>query len=397
MNFLDFINQLAPQSIVDILAYVHITPAHFIVLSMLIILLSVKNILKPYLRKILKLKFYRLRANVFYRLLFLRFDTLANPFMRLIDFIILHQISRLFIGHYVFNYFIFFGYLFFFIWCSYQISKFIIHLNLAMKILKKRVNRRRMFYHLYLNTAKVIIAIIAIIATLSKFGVDLSTLLTSLGVGGAILAFSAKNTLTNFFDSIILITEDAFRQGDWIETKDISGSVAEPGLLSTKIRTFDNALVTIPNSILAHEYIKNWTVREFGRRIKFDLRLEFSSDTAEIENVINQIRAMLLAHPKIVDKKQIKKFIKKTRKKYQDEDIYNIEDKYGIKRNYLVYFHKIDRYSMNILIYAFCASTDWEDWLKVKEEVLKKVLNIVKASKLDLAYPTQNINIQKFD
>ena len=210
-----------------------------------------------------------------------------------------------------------------------------------------------------------------------------------------LIGFTAKDTLTNFFDSIRLVSEQAFSLGDWIETKDVEGFVVEIGLAATRVRTFDNALVTIPNSRLANSAIHNWSARLVGRRIKFNLRLKYTYDTAELTRVLEAIRDMLEHHPDIVNDTRLRHLIQN--KRTFETGLFNIEDKYGVKKTLLVYLDTIDTYSMNLLIYAFSESVHWEKWLSVKQDVLKQIIEIVRDSKLELAVPQEEIRLEKLE
>ena len=278
--------------------------------------------------------------------------------------------------------------LFILLWLFYEIVKFLIYATLRKRI-KMQQEVRRELLNLFLNITKIAILIFAFIAILSKFGVDITALITSLGIGGVIVGFSAKDTLINFFDSIRLISEDAFRQGDWVQTRDIEGFVTELGLTSTKIRTFDNAMVTIPNSKIANDYIKNWSKRVIGRRIKFHIPIKYTNNTREIERVIYEVYEMLHAHQDIVNLNKIRYLIRM--KKTYDDGLFNIEDKYGVRRTLLVYLDEMGEYSMNILVYAFSISVNWEEWLRVKQDVIKRIIEIIDSSDLEFAYPTKEI------
>jgi len=243
-----------------------------------------------------------------------------------------------------------------------------------------------------INLTKVLIIIILFVVILSHMGVNITAIITSLGIGGVIIGLAAKETLSNFFDSIRLVSEDAFHVGDWIETKDFEGFVTEIGLTATQIRTFDNAMVIIPNSRLANEWIKNWSRRIIGRRIKFWIKIKYTTNTKEIERVIGEIRYMLSHHPKIVTDDKIKSHLIKRMKK---DTLFLLEDKYGVRKTLLVYLDKFNEYSMDILVYAFSITIDWEEWLKVKQDVMLKILEIIKNSELELAYPTSIIFCDK--
>jgi len=222
--------------------------------------------------------------------------------------------------------------------------------------------------------------------------VNVTGLITSLGIGGIVIGFSAKDTLTNFFDSIRLVGENAFNLGDWIETEELQGFVTEIGLAATRIRTFDNALVTIPNSKLAGGYIKNWSKRIIGRRIKFQLKLRYSYDTKEIDRVLYEIREMVEQHPDIVNDNKLKYLIKM--KQTYTNGLFDTKDTLGVRSTLLVYLDHIDTYSMNVLIYAFSVSVNWEEWLRVKQDVIKKIIEIVDESELELAIPQEQILLE---
>jgi len=357
------------------------------ILLILIIILNRYIFRKP-LRTFLKSYFYKNRQTLIYRLLFYRLDKLLRPIRLLINFTIFNIAISIFINNIFINYFFYIGYIVIISWLVYEVFKFLLYTYLAQKIKKHEVARKELFY-LFLNIAKVVIALVVFVLILSYFGVDLTAVITSLGVGGVIVGFSSKDTLTNFFDSIRLVSEDAFRQGDWIETKDLEGFVVEIGLVSTKIRTFDNALVTLPNSMLANNYVKNWTKRVIGRRIKFSIKVKLTYDTKELEKVVYLIYDMLHSHPDIVNKNKLK-YLKRLKKTYED-GLFNLEDRYGVRKTLLVFVDEIDSYSLNILIYCFSISVDWKEWLGVKQDIIKKILKIIDESDLELAIPKEEI------
>lgn len=342
------------------------------------------NLLVVKLSKPIKLFLFKKRKNIFLKLLYTRVKKIGIPLLFLIDlnalYFIFHFDKRI----------LFFLNVFLISWLVYEIIKYVIYTLIHVKIAKKESVRRELF-SLTINLAKILIFIIDITIILSYFGINVTAIITSLGIGGFIIGLAAKDTLSNFFDSIRLVSEDAFHVGDWIETRDFEGFVTEIGLNATQIRTFDNALIIIPNSKLANDYIKNWSRRVIGRRIKFWIKLKYSTDIEEINRVINEIRKMLINHPKIVTDKKIRPSLKKMPK----NALFVIEDKYGVRKTLLVYLDKFSEYSMDILVYAFSTTIDWDEWLEVKQDVLMKVLKIIKNSKLELAYPTSVIFLDK--
>ncbi len=388
-SIVSLIDARMPDSIMKIGAIFHITAGELIVsVGLLLSAFIINWILKKPFVKWLKLKLYNRRTELFYKLLFYRVEELLRPLRLLIFILIVKRAIYIFYMNETLETLFFTLYWFFFLWALYKIIKFLLYWILSSKIKQRRVARMELF-NLFLNITRIFIVLILIIMVLSHLGIDLTALITSLGIGGAIIGLSAKDTLMNFFDSIRLISEDAFRQGDWIETRDTEGFVTEMGITSTKIRTFDNALVTIPNSKLVNDYLKNWSRRMVGRRIKFHIKVKHTDDIRELERVIYEIYEMLHKHPDIVNENKLTYL--KSMKMMHHNGLFNLEDKYGVRRTLLVYLDKIEEYSFDILVYAFSISVNWEEWLRVKQDVIKNIIQIINDSELELAIPRYEI------
>ena len=392
-HLISFINNRVPESFLHAALLLHVTPGEVLAAAAFVLTAFLADFLvRGPLLNTAKRLLYRHRREEIFRLLFKRIEKIAHPLRLLILVFFFRKALEVFLSNGILDTLFFALSWFFLFWFLYEVVKFFLYVSLSVKIRQQRAARRE-FFNLFLNISRVFIFFLYAVLILSRMGVDLTALITSLGIGGAIVGLSAKDTLTNFFDSIRLVSEDAFRQGDWIETKDVEGFVTEIGLTSTKIRTFDNALVTLPNTVLANAYIKNWTRRMVGRRIKFHLRLKYSSDLREIDRVIYEIYEMLHSHPDIVNKNKLR-YINKMRKTYEN-GLFNLEDKYGVRRTLLVYLDEIGEYSMDILVYAFSISVNWEEWLRVKQDVLKKILKIIEESELELAVPKREILLEE--
>lgn len=140
----------------------------------------------------------------------------------------------------------------------------------------------------------VIVAIsISIIA--QEFDYDVGGFVAGLGLGGLAFALAAKDAIGNLFGGIVIITEKPFTIGDWIKTDSVEGTVEDITFRSTRVRTFADALVTVPNATLANESIINWS--EMGKRqITFDLRLTYDTPRDKVERVVEQIDLLLKNH-----------------------------------------------------------------------------------------------------
>jgi MscS family membrane protein len=391
-HFIAYINQQLPEGLMHFVIALQTTPGHVIVaMGFSLLLLLFRFVMRHPVRTTVKLALYLRRQNMFYRLLFHRYEKLARPLCQLISLFFVQHIVALFLQGGWIDFFFELFYILLSAWWVFEAIKFFLYTSLSIRIHRQERVRKELF-NLFLNIVKIFIAAVVILVVLARLGVDLTGLITSLGIGGVLIGFTAKDTLTNFFDSIRLVSEQAFSLGDWIETKDVEGFVVEIGLVATRIRTFENALVTIPNSRLANSAIRNWSARLVGRRIKFNLRLAYTYDTAEIERVLAEIRSMLDHHPDIVNDEKLRYLI--STKRTVENGLFNIEDKYGVKRTLLVYFDRIDTYSMNILIYAFSISVNWEEWLRVKQDVLTRIISIVDRSTLELAVPREEVMLK---
>jgi len=257
----------------------------------------------------------------------------------------------------------------------------------AIKI--EDLNRTKLLRNEVINLAikanNVLLFAVGFIVILNILGVNLTAILSGLGIGGFAVAFAAKDSIANIFGSISILMGDLFEQGDWIAMGDMEGTVVEIGLRATTIRTFDNALIAIPNFKLSDSGIKNWSRRTIGRRIKMQIGVTYQSDFTDIKKAVEAIRAMLQEHPGIASEKTDYLGSERHAKLVSKEDLK------GVKRTTLVYMDQFSASSIDILLYCFSRSVVWNEWLEVKEDVMYKVAGILKENNLDFAYPTMTI------
>jgi MscS family membrane protein len=221
---------------------------------------------------------------------------------------------------------------------------------------------------------------------LKLFHVDLSAILSGLGIGGFAVAFAAKDTIANFFGSVSILMGDLFEQGDWIEVDGYEGTVVEIGLRATTIRTFDNAMIALPNFKLADNGLKNWSKRQLGRRIKMHIGVTYESDFNDIKKAVSEIREMLIEHKGIANNSQESLHSERYARLVSKEDFK------GIKRTILVYMDEFSDSSIDILVYCYSKSVMWNEWLEVKEDVMYKMAEILEKNNLSFAYPALAIH-----
>lgn len=189
---------------------------------------------------------------------------------------------------------------------------------------------------------------------------DLTAVLTSIGIAGAALTFVAKDTLTNIISGIVLMIDKPFSIGDWVQIGSLEGIVEDVSFRSTRLRTFTQGLVVIPNSTLSNDNIINWSAMP-KRKVTFDIGLTYDSSNDKIQDCIKDIELLLT----------------------QYEDIE--------KETSLVYFNTFGSYSLNISIAFFSYFTDLARYAKLKEEINFKIITIVNKHDLEFAFPTQSV------
>ncbi len=259
----------------------------------------------------------------------------------------------------------------------------------AQNLLEKYQNVRKEMIVFILKIIKVILILVVVLFLFTQLGLDVKAIAASLGVGGIAIALAAKDTLANFFASLNIMTDNSFSQGDWIKTKDFEGTVVDIRMRTTRIRTFDNAMITVPNSQIANAHILNWSKRIVGRRIKMSLGITYESKMEDIVRLKSDILDMLLSHPNVATNKDIS--ISRT----TAFEAIKREDLDGVKNTLLVFIDELSPSAIDIVSYWVSKSPAWEDWLETKEDIMIKISKLVKKNHCDFAYPTQSIVVKK--
>ncbi|RDU70549.1 mechanosensitive ion channel family protein [Helicobacter brantae] len=253
---------------------------------------------------------------------------------------------------------------------------------------------RREVINLLLKITYFLIILIALLILLKNFGFNISALIASLGIGGLAVAFAVKDMLANFFASVVLLFDNSFNQGDWIVCGDIEGTVVEMGLRRTTIRTFDNAMLFVPNSLLANSSVRNWNRRKVGRRIKMQIGVTYSSTPDQIRSCIKDIYQMLLNHPQIAKENDERPPLSHYELDLK-QNIVSLDDLLGYKSNLFVVLDEFADSSINILVYCFSTTIKWGEWLDVRQDVMLKIMDIVASHNLSFAFPSQSVYIEE--
>ena len=274
---------------------------------------------------------------------------------------------------------------FFFVFIIYKVVNTVASIKLS-EIEGETKKIKNELINVGIKMLNFIIIIIGLLIILYFAGVDLTAVLSGLGIGGFAVAFAAKDTISNFFGTLSILVSDVFSQGDWIVVDGNEGVVVEIGLRVTTIRTFDNALIAIPNGTFASKDVKNWNKRILGRRIKMNLGIKYSSKSEDIKNAVKEIREMIDKHQGIatVNTQYELRQSKGTR-------LVSKDDLQGVKKTLLVYLDEFGDSSMNILVYCFTKTVNWEDWLATKEDIMHKIMEIFEKNSLEFAFPSMSI------
>jgi len=206
------------------------------------------------------------------------------------------------------------------------------------------------------------IFIFAVLVVLQELGINVSALLASLGLGGLAVALAAKDTLSNVFGGITIIADNPFAKGDWVLINGkYEGVVESIGLRTTKLRTFEKSVLTLPNSLVANGAIENFSRRDV-RRVKMYLGFDMNAPLEKVLKTIEEIREYLKNHPRVAKKEAL-----------------------------LVYLDRIGDYSYDALVYAFTDTANWEEWLRIKQEWIENFMKIAEKNGTKLAYPTYEV------
>jgi MscS family membrane protein len=270
-----------------------------------------------------------------------------------------------------------------YVWFFFKLLDSIALLHIR-KITRTNKELRKELYNLGIQVIKGLVLIVVITLCLKHFGINITAIVSTLGVGGIAFALAAKDTLSNLFGGITILFDNIFRMGDWVKIGDAEGTVAEIGLRSTTIRTFDNALITIPNASVSVSCVKNWNRRAVGRRIKMYIGITYESDMNDIRQALTDIREMLQNHSDIANPRSTTTGRKRRNFRFSSQ-----ADTQGIKNTQLVFMDKYSDFSIDILVYCFSKTVNWREWLMVKEDVLFKIADILRKNNLEFAYPTE--------
>jgi MscS family membrane protein len=210
--------------------------------------------------------------------------------------------------------------------------------------------------------AKVGVLIASIVALLSELGYSVTSLVAGLGIGGLAVALAARSTLENLFGAFSIGADQPFREGDFVKIEDFVGTVEAIGLRSTRIRTLDRTVITLPNGKLADTRVESFAHRD-RIRLACDLGLVYSTTAAQMRQVLVGLERVLREHPKI----------------FCD--------------SVTVRFKELGASSLNIEIMAWFLTADFDEFKAIRQEILLAFMGVVESCGSSFAFPTQTVHV----
>ena len=196
-----------------------------------------------------------------------------------------------------------------------------------------------------------------------ELGFPTYSVLAGLGVGGLAVALAARDSLANLLGSMLIMIEKPFRVGHYVRVSGGEGTVEDVGFRSTRIRTPDNSLISIPNNSVVNATVENLSLRMM-RRQRFLIQVTYDTPREKLEELVSGIKQLIADHPMTN------------------------------KTNFNVRFNDFGESSLNILVYFYIETTDYSAELAAREEILLQIMDLAKQLGIDFAFPTRTLVIE---
>ncbi len=212
------------------------------------------------------------------------------------------------------------------------------------------------------RVGKVALIAAALVAFLSELGYPVASLLAGLGIGGLAVALAARSTLENLFGAFSIGADQPFREGDTVKVEDFVGTVETVGLRSTRIRTPDRTLITLPNGKLADMRVESFTARD-RLRLACTVGLVYGTTANQVREVLAGLERVLRAHPLI----------------WPDTVV--------------VRFMALGASSLDIEVVAWFQTQDWGEFQLIRQDILLQFMGVVEQAGSSFAFPTSTVHV----
>lgn len=245
-------------------------------------------------------------------------------------------------------------------WAVWRLTDLVINALLS-KAEKTDTKFDDVVYPMVRTMLRIFIVVFTIIYGGLALNINVWPALTAVGIGGIGFAFAAKDTIENFFGSATVLIDRPFGVGDWVAIGDVEGTVEQIGFRSTRIRTFYNSLITVPNANLVRAAVDNYGKRRY-RRWKCNVGVQYDTSPEKLVAFCEGVRELVRTHPY-------------TRKDY-----------------FQVWLNQFGASSLDILIYVFFETPDWSTELRERERMMLDMMRLANKLGVDFAFPTQTVH-----
>lgn len=245
------------------------------------------------------------------------------------------------------------------VWAAYRLVD-VVCWNLEQRASRTENKFDDMLVPLLRRTLKVLVLAIGIVFVASRLTDQLWHVLAGLSIGSLAVGFAAKDSIENLFGTFTVLLDNPFKLGDLIRVSDIEGSVEQVGFRSTRIRTGEDSLITVPNSRFIGSHVENFGARR-QRRIKTLLSLTYETPPEKIVAFCEGVRELIRAHP------------------LASREVYH------------VWLSNWGASSLDIEMICFISTTDFATFLRERHRLYVDVLRLAKELRVSFAYPTQTV------
>lgn len=249
------------------------------------------------------------------------------------------------------------------IWAAYRLMD-VVGAFLSSKAAQTENKFDDILAPLVTRTLKVVSIAFGLVFIADIFAWEIDKILAGLGLGGLAFALAAKDTVANIFGSLTVLIDRPFEIGDWVTIGNVDGTVETVGVRSTRIRTFYNSLITLPNSQLTNATIDNMGARKY-RRIYCNISITYDTNPDKIEAFCEGIRQLIRIHP------------------------------YTRKDFFLVHLNELADSALTIMLYCFVKTPDWGTELRERHRLLLDIIRLAGKLGVEFAFPTHTIYTRK--
>lgn len=212
------------------------------------------------------------------------------------------------------------------------------------------------------TAGKIFVGAIGLVFILQNLDVNITSLIAGLGLGGLAVALAAQDTLKNLLGGATILADKPFQVGDWVIVGDIEGTVEQVGFRSTRVRTFADSLITVPNARMTDTAVNNMGQRSW-RRYYTTVGIAYHTDPDRIQAFVEGVRAIVRANP-------------------------NMRHDY-----YIVEFHSFGDFALNIMVYTFIGAATWNEELRTRHVFNLDMIRLANELQVEFAFPTQTLHL----